>query len=118
MTPNAEFHMYVGLCITAWAKVEEQLFRMCARCLGTSDELAAIVYYRTPNMDTRLKLVDELLRAVLPKRKRKSGGHDHPDVKKWNTLRSNLEDLLGRGAVSRIILLQPATTLAAAESWD
>jgi hypothetical protein len=91
---NAEFHMYVGFCITAWANVEEHLFRICARVLNTAEERAAIVYYRTPTLDTRLQLTDELVRTVLPKRTRKSGGHDHPDVIAWNDLKNDIKNEL------------------------
>jgi len=94
MAPNAEFHMYVGFCITAWGKVEEQLFRICVNCLGTSDEIAAIVYYRTPTINARLNLLDELVKARLPKKERKSGGHDHVDVKQWNDVCKDVTKLL------------------------
>jgi hypothetical protein len=95
LPPNAEFHMYVGFCITAWGKVEEQLFRICAKCLGTSDEIAAIVYYRTPTINARLDLLDELVKARLPRKERKSGGHDHPDVKHWDGVCKDTKSLLG-----------------------
>jgi hypothetical protein len=86
--------MWVGNCITAWAKVEEHLFKICAKSLGVTDERAAIVYYRTPTLEARLQLTDELVRTALPKRERKSGGHDHPDVKKWDQLRKDIGNLL------------------------
>src|SRR6266849_1555644 len=60
MHPNAEFNMYVGFCITAWAKVEEQLFALCQRSLGTSERQASIVYNRAPSFEARKGLVDEL----------------------------------------------------------
>lgn len=68
MTPTEEFLMWIGTCITAWAKVEEQLFGICEHCLGARTDRAAIVYYRTPTIDSRVLLVDELVRTVLPKR--------------------------------------------------
>jgi hypothetical protein len=86
--------MYVGFCITAWANVEEYLFRICLKTLNTSEERAAIIYYRTPTLDTRLQLIDELVRTVLPKRTRKSGGHDHPDVIAWNDLKNDIKNEL------------------------
>jgi hypothetical protein len=95
LTPNAEFHMYVGFCITAWAKVEEQLFRICVECLKTSDEKTAIVYYRTPSLSARLELLDELVRATLPRKLRKSGGHDLPIVKSWKDIYGEAKNLLG-----------------------
>jgi hypothetical protein len=92
--PNPEFYMYVGLCITAWARVDEELFKTCDAILGTKKELAAIIYYRTTTLGARLALVGELVHRVLPKRERKSGGHDHPDVKTWRELQTDIEALL------------------------
>jgi hypothetical protein len=94
MSQTDEFLMWVGNCITAWAGVEQHLFRICAKSLGTTDKRAAIIYYRTPTLDARLSLTDELVRTVLPKREQQSGGHDHPDVKKWNQLRKDIGSLL------------------------
>jgi hypothetical protein len=55
---------------------------------------AAIIYYRTPTIDARLQLADELVRTVLPKRGKNDGGHDHQDVKIWNELRKEINSLL------------------------
>jgi hypothetical protein len=89
-----EFLMYVGYCITTWADVEEKLFDILWKCLKCPPEQAAIVYYRTPNLDGRLSLTDELVKHALPKPKRKSGGHPHPDVKQWNELEAKFRQLL------------------------
>jgi hypothetical protein len=94
LMPSEEFYLWVGRCITAWAKVEEHLFDICQKSLNTSTEKAAIVYYRTPTLDTRINLVDELVRSSLPKRDRKSGGHDHPDVQEWDDIRKAIGALL------------------------
>lgn len=94
MSPHEEFLMWIGTCITAWAKVEEFLFEICDRSLATSRERAAIVYFRTPTLDARISLVNELVLTVLPKRERKSGGHDHPHVETWNDLRLDMIALL------------------------
>jgi hypothetical protein len=88
-----EFFLMVGNCITEWARVEDALFNICWRCLGGSKETAAIVYYRTPSIDVRMSLTDELVKSVLPKRARKSGGHDHSDVKLWNDIETDFRDL-------------------------
>ena len=93
-TQHDDFLMWVGFCITAWAKVEEHLFKICETCLRAREDRVAIVYYRTPTIDSRLKLVDELIRTALPKPARKRGGHDHPDLKVWNSLRKDIEGLL------------------------
>jgi len=77
-----QFYMLIGHCIAGRAHVDEALFQIFAVCVRPYEQ-AAIVYYRTPGLDLRLKLVDELVRSVLPRRTRKSGGHDHPCVKSW-----------------------------------
>jgi hypothetical protein len=46
-------------------------------------------------LDVRLKLTDELFSSIAPKPERKNGGHPHPDVKIWGTVRKHIEDLLG-----------------------
>ncbi|WP_338692906.1 hypothetical protein V5279_42520 [Bradyrhizobium sp. 26S5] len=90
-----EFYRWVGICITQWSHVEDHLFLTCQKCLGTPrSEVASIVYYRTPQLDGRIKLVDELVKANLPVRKKKNGGHDHLDVREWLKVRGELEDLL------------------------
>lgn len=89
-----EFHKWVGVSITGWAHAEDYLFMICQTCLGVRHELASIVYYRTPQLDSRLKLVDELLVAILPSKKRKNGGHLHPDLTQWVSIKKELENLL------------------------
>lgn len=89
-----EFFKWVGVSITEWSRVEEQLFVICRKCLKTRYDLAAIAYYRTPQLDARLKLVDELVRATLPQRAKKNGGHDHPDVKQWISVKAEITALL------------------------
>jgi hypothetical protein len=55
-----EFYWLLGIEITIWAQLEEQLFNMCAQVLKAARHHVAIVYYRTPTLDARLTLVDEL----------------------------------------------------------
>jgi len=99
-TQHDDFLMWVGFCITAWARTEERLFKICETCLQARKDRVAVVYYRTPTIDARIKLIDELVRTVLPKSQKKNGGHDHPDLVEWNRLRKDMVDLLG--ARSRI----------------
>jgi hypothetical protein len=95
LPPKVEFYMHVGLCITAWAKVEEELFEICFDILGTTRDRAAIVFYRLPQLSIRLGLIDELTISVLPKRPKKDGGHDHTDVTAWKDLKGRLDALFG-----------------------
>jgi hypothetical protein len=88
------FFTWVGKCITSWAEVEEHLFEICHHVLGSTRHRTAIVYFRTPTIDARLNLTDELLLSILPRKDRPSGGHDHVDVKTWNEIRKGIIALL------------------------
>src|SRR2546421_3776939 len=83
LPPSVEFYMYVGLCITAWAKVDEELFDILVDVLGTTRQLGSIIYYRITMLSGRLALVDELTLSVLPKSEKKNGGHHHALVVEW-----------------------------------
>jgi hypothetical protein len=85
-----QFYQWVGRCITAWSDIEARLFECCWYCLGSTRERTSIVYYRTPTLDARLTLADELVGTIFPKSKRKSGGHPHPDIKHWARIVSDL----------------------------
>jgi hypothetical protein len=94
-TRRNEFYQLVGKCIKEWANVEEKLFELCVFALAAPRKQSAIVYYKSPTIISRLNLVDELLRAILPPRTRKNGGHDHPHVVTWNEVCSAIKDALG-----------------------
>ncbi len=81
----------MGYCIAEWSNVEEELFRICWQCLGSGVRQAAVVYYKTPSLEARLLLVDELIESLFPPRR--SGAHHPPAYKKWTEIRSELETL-------------------------
>ena len=56
-----EFHMMIGYCIAEWAGIDDELFRIFQQCTGAKEKQAAIVYYRTPALNVRLGLVDEIV---------------------------------------------------------
>ena len=89
-----EFHMHIGYCVAAWARIEDELFRICRACLKCPAEQVAIVYYRTPTIDARIQLLDELLSTVFPKPARISGGHRHEAIKRWEKISGKLTELL------------------------
>jgi len=89
-----EFYKWVGICIKVWAAVEDRMFDLCKLILKADPRQVSIIYYRTPTIDARLTLTADLMETVLPQRERKDGGHDHPDVVKWNKLVSETRDLL------------------------
>lgn len=89
-----ELHMWLGYCITEWASVEDQLFRICLGVLKAPETQAAIVFFRTPTMETRLQLIQELLEAIIPAPERKNGGHPHADMDKWKIISKTFADLV------------------------
>lgn len=88
------FYMMVGHCITEWAKVDDELFRIFSDCVGPYEQ-SAIIYYRTPGLNVRLELTDEIVKSVLPRPPRKSGGHAHPSVTAWKDTVEGFRGLLG-----------------------
>lgn len=89
-----EFFQRVGQCITQWSEIENELFRLCHLSLRCTLRRAAIVYYRTPSIEGRIALTDELIKSLLPQRDKIDGGHDHPSVKEWNNIISEIRSLL------------------------
>jgi len=84
--------MWVGYCITAWAEVDDVLFCIFRDCVGPSEQ-CAIIYYKTPGLEARFSLIDEIVRSVLPKKS--PGEHDHPNVLAWNKAIKDRDELLG-----------------------
>ena len=91
---ETEFMTELGLCITGWAYIEEELFHICHHVLGVTQERASIVYYRTPTIDARLHLVGELVATFFPRPPKKDGGHKHKSVKLWEGLEKDLRERL------------------------
>ncbi len=89
-----EFMLMVGSCVTEWATIDSELFHICWECLDCSKEQAAIVYFRTPTIEARRTLANDLLLTVLPKKERLNGGKDHADVVKWSEIMRDLGNLL------------------------
>jgi hypothetical protein len=52
-------------------------------------------FYRTPGIDVRFGLTDEIVQSVLPQRTREDGGHDHSSVKAWKKAVGRYSELLG-----------------------
>jgi hypothetical protein len=101
-----EFYKAIGRCIAEWAKVDEALFAIFRQCVGPLDQ-CAIIYYRTPGLDVRLSLTDEIVKSVLPRTE--PGRQDHPHLLAWATARKGFTDLL---AIRRRIAHHPVVTKA------
>jgi hypothetical protein len=70
------------------------MFELCKLVLKADPRHVSIIYYRTPNIDARLSLTSDLVETVLPQKERKDGGHDHPNVVKWDKLVNDTRNLL------------------------
>ena len=89
---SESFLANVGRCITSWAQIEEKLFDLCVIALKAPKKQTAIVYYKTPTIDSRLALVDELITAALPKKK--SGDHSTGAERLWDGITTEFRKLL------------------------
>ncbi|HEX4201218.1 MAG TPA: hypothetical protein VHY59_06845 [Chthoniobacterales bacterium] len=89
---SREFHYRLGSAITEWAHIEAELFEICASVLNAAKHHVAIVYYRTPTLDARLKLTDELVGTLFPERK--PGAHPTRAEKEWKSITKKMGDEL------------------------
>jgi hypothetical protein len=89
---SAEFMALLGTCITEWAWIEEETYQVCAIVLGTAAEHTSIIYYRTPSLEARLNLADELMSTIFPKPE--TGKHPHFDAGIWSKLILNIKDAM------------------------
>jgi hypothetical protein len=83
------FYAAVGRAITGWADLEDVLFRMTLAVLGCTMERAAIVFYRTPTIDSRLTLTNDLLNSFFPKHR--PGEQPDPRIKRWRELQTEIK---------------------------
>lgn len=84
--------MWIGICIKEWAKVEAALFEVCHLILKADIAHVAIIFYRTPTLDSRLTLADELVRTIIPARGKK--GSRHKNLAAWDQLVKDIRALL------------------------
>lgn len=89
-----KFYKWMGLCISRWSYTEDILFGLTQIVLGIPKELVAIIYYRTPSLESRLALVKELVTATLPQPERKSGAHKHALEARLEAVLKEIRDLI------------------------
>ena len=87
-----EFYAAVGKAITSWADLEAILFQMTHAILGCTKERAAIVFYRTPTIDSRLTLTNDLVNSFFPKHG--PGEHPDPRIKRWREIQAEIREHL------------------------
>ena len=106
-----EFYMRVGECVTAWAEVEEELFRIFRYCVGPLRQ-SAIIYYRTPGLEPRFGLTNEIVLSILPAKQ--PGDHHHLSVKAWKEAKGDYQSLL---SFRRRIAHQPVRFREGGPDW-
>jgi hypothetical protein len=79
-----QFFSRLGYAITRWAHVDRNLFEFCNFAMGTSKEITAVIFHRSPNIKDHLMLTDALMGYVLNKAR----------LKKWEEIRKMVEDNL------------------------
>jgi hypothetical protein len=82
-------HLMIGRCISEWASLEETLFDIFCTVLGADSALSAIVFYKTPTLDSRVTLTTELIEARFPTL---PGEHHHQFLKEWYAIRGEIAD--------------------------
>ena len=89
---KAQFYAAVGRAITDWANLEKELFEITAAILGCAKRHSAIVFYRTPTIDSRLTLTNDLVESIFPAHA--PGEHPSPTLKEWRRLQSDIKTKL------------------------
>lgn len=80
--------MALGYCIARWSYVEERLFKICKGALKCPPKQAAIVFYRSPTLDVRLSLTEEIVQAAFGKSRRMKARR-----KAWKEIASEIRRL-------------------------
>ena len=61
------FYYELGNCVSRWAFVDRQMYRLCRFGLRMDARQTALFYYRQRAFNQRLRFVDDALRSVLSK---------------------------------------------------
>lgn len=93
---ETEFLEAIGLCVTQWAFVDRQLFRLFNFGLEAKRSRSAAIYYRQNSLDQRLKLTTNILQHALT---------DLEFKKSWKPLLAEFEKLI---PTRNIIVHHPA----------
>ena len=87
-----QFYAALGRAITDWANLESELSKLRLRLLGSTRDRAAIVFYRTPSIDSRVTLTSDLVHSFFPSHP--PGAQPHPSLKEWKQLQADIKDNL------------------------
>jgi hypothetical protein len=90
-----EFYEWVGRCMKQWAKIEFYLFDICSMAISSNyRNVAAVIYWRQPGIDTRLTTITDLLNIRLPPTKGRNRVIENPEIARWNKLRIRMKEKL------------------------
>src|ERR1700690_2260787 len=89
---EVRFYAALGTALTNWADLEDILFRIVHAILECTRERAAIVFFRTPTLESRLTLTSDLIDSFFP---RHAPG-EQPDhrIKKWKEIAAEIRGQL------------------------
>ena len=79
-----EFLRAIGECVTGWAFIDRQLFRLYRFGLGAPTHTAAIIYFEQNTIGQQLHHINNLLQAALTQ----------PQYEKFKKLHKKIKDLL------------------------
>ena len=96
----------VGLCVTQWAFVDRQLFRLFRFGIGASTHRAAILYYDQNTIGRRVGQINNLLKSAF------EGPDSENWLKNWEGLHQRLRDLL---PIRNVIAHQPVQRLGTSD---
>ena len=82
---ESEFLRALGLCVSQWAFVDRQLFRLFTLGLQAATHRAALIYYTPKTLSQRVQFVDKLLEQNLPPEQYKT---------EWKPLFDKHDDLI------------------------
>jgi hypothetical protein len=91
--PERDAHLLeIGRAITEWAAIQDQLYSIVLTVLRCAPRHAAIVFFRTPSIESRITLTDDLLKTVFPQTSEKPGSKPHPGYVVWMNIQADLRD--------------------------
>lgn len=96
----------VGLCVTQWAFVDRQLFRLFRFGIGAPTHRAAILYYDQNTIGRRVGQINNLLKGAF------EGPDNENWLKNWEGVHQRLRDLL---PIRNVIAHQPVQRLGTSD---
>ncbi len=86
-----KFYAALGQCITIWSHIEGKLFLISNLALMSDEAIAAIVFFRTPSLDGRISLTNDLVNQRLQPEPLRPGQHPPRLLKRWSKIHTKLK---------------------------